>query len=73
MTTDVVAMPLSRTELAVGELAEMLARGREPSELAEAGWEHTAALMEQRRELILQEEKRAVFGESCAPGATVGE
>ncbi len=58
-----VTLPLSRSELALGEVAELLAKGREPDELADAGWENLAGLMEQRRALILQDEKRAVFGE----------
>ncbi len=49
-------MPLSRTELAVAELGELLARGREPAELEVLGWPNIAGLMEQRRRLILETE-----------------
>jgi hypothetical protein len=49
-------MPLSRAELAIGELAELAARGLTPDELAERGWENAAAIMEQRRRLILEDE-----------------
>ena len=59
------ALPLSRTELAVAELAEMLARGREPEEIAGLGWTACADLMEQRRRWILEAEIAAA--PSCIP------
>lgn len=49
-------LPLSRTELAIAELAEMVARGRTPEEVAALGWAFTAELMGQRRRLILDVE-----------------
>ena len=51
-----VTMPLSRSELAIAELGEMLARGLTPDELRDKGWDATASLMEQRRRLILEAE-----------------
>jgi len=53
---DAVTRPLSRTQRAVAELAEMVALGRPPEEIDALGWEHLAELMEQRRRLILQAE-----------------
>ena len=50
-------MPLSRSELAVAELGEMLAKGRTPDGLEAIGWENIAALMRQRRALILEDEE----------------
>jgi hypothetical protein len=49
-------LPLSRVELAVAEAGEILAKGLEPGEIAERGWENLAGLMAQRRRLILEDE-----------------
>ncbi len=50
-----VSTALSRTELAIAELGEIVARGLAPCELAEKGWASLAGLMQQRRDLIAKE------------------
>jgi hypothetical protein len=54
--SDGVTLPLSRAELAVAELGEILARGQTPADLSRQGWEALPDLMEQRRRLILESE-----------------
>jgi hypothetical protein len=46
----VTTLPLSETQLAVAEVAEMVAAGRGPEEIAALGWEHASRLMAQRRD-----------------------
>ena len=50
------AHPLSRSELAIAEAGELLARGREPAEMQRLGWEALGELMAHRRRLILEDE-----------------
>ncbi len=55
-------LPLGRGEWATAELGEILFAGKTPSEVEALGWEGIAALMQQRKDLILQAEVEAAPG-----------